>query len=65
MTRTERIKRQLSYHKKVEQAWAKAKEIGEEVGFLRHMILTDVYFLLYYIMERKTSATRSGGRMKY
>lgn len=53
MTRKERIKRQLSYHKKVEQAWAKAKEIGEEVGFLRHMILTDVYFLLYYIMERK------------
>lgn len=52
MTRAERIKRQLSYHKKVEKAWKEAKELGEEIGFLRRMILSDIYFLLYYILER-------------
>lgn len=53
MTRLERIKRQINYHKKVEKAWKSAKEIGEEVEFLRKMILNDVYFLLYYILERR------------
>lgn len=53
MTRAERISRQLSYHRKVEKAWAKAKEMGEEIGFLRKMILSDVYFLFYYVLERK------------
>jgi hypothetical protein len=52
MTRAERIKRQLNYHKKVEKAWKEAKELGEEIGFLRRMILSDVYFLFYYILER-------------
>ena len=53
MTRKERIKRQLDYHKRVEQAWAKAKEIGEELDFIRQKVITDVYFLLYYVLERK------------
>lgn len=53
MTRSERIRRQLNYHRKVEKAWAKAKELGEEVGFVRKMVTSDIYFLLYYILERR------------
>lgn len=53
MTREERIKRQIKYHQDVEKAWALAKESGEEVEFIRAMVLKDVYFLLYYVLERK------------
>lgn len=53
MTREERIKKQKDYHKKVESAWKKAKEVGEEVGFVRKMVCSDIYFLLYYVLERK------------
>lgn len=61
MTRKERIQKVLDYHKRVEKAWEEAKKMDKIQGtdgdhviaFLREMICNDVYFLLYYVLERK------------
>lgn len=53
MNRKERIKKQLDYHRRVEKAWQEAKKTGDELEFIRQKVLTDVYFLLYYVLERK------------
>lgn len=53
MNRKERIKKQLDYHKRVEKAWEEAKKTGDELEFIRQKVLSDVYFLLYYVLERK------------
>ena len=61
MNRKERIQRVLEYHKRVEKAWEEAKELDRKEGtegehviyFIRKMVCTDVYFLLYYVLERK------------
>lgn len=61
MTRKERIQKVLDYHKRVEKAWEEAKKMDKIQGtdgdhviaFLREMVCNDVYFLLYYVLERK------------
>ena len=52
MTRKERIDRVLNYHDKVEKAWEQARKDDCENEFIRHMVTTDVYFLLYYVLGR-------------
>ena len=52
MTRKERIDRVLNYHDSIEQAWEQAKRDDVEIDFIRHMVTTDVYFLLYYVLGR-------------
>jgi len=52
MTRQERIDRVLKYHDSVEKAWDQARNDDCEIEFIRHMVTTDVYFLLYYVLGR-------------
>lgn len=52
MDRKARIDRVLKYHDSIEKAWKQAKRDGVEIDFIRHMVTTDVYFLLYYILGR-------------
>ena len=52
MDRKARIERVLKYHDSIEKAWKQSKKDGIEVDFIRHMVTTDVYFLLYYILGR-------------
>ena len=53
MTRKERIDRVLHYHDSIEKAWAETRRDGTEIDFIRHMVRTDVYFLLYYVLGMK------------
>ena len=54
MDRKERIDRVLKYHDTIEKAWAEARNESNEmeIAFIRHMVTTDVYFLLYYVLGR-------------
>lgn len=52
MTRKERIDRVLKYHDSIEKAWEQARKDDVEIDFIRHMVTTDIYFLLYYILGR-------------
>lgn len=52
MTRKERIDRVLKYHDSIEKAWEQARRDDVEIDFIRHMVTTDIYFLLYYILGR-------------
>lgn len=52
MTRKERIDRVLKYHDSIEKAWEQARRDDVEIDFIRHMVTTDVYFLLYYVLGR-------------
>lgn len=52
MTRKERIERVLKYHDSIEKAWKQAQKDNCETEFIRHMVTTDVYFLLYYVLGR-------------
>jgi len=50
--RKARIERVLKYHDRIEKAWKTARKDGLETEFIRHMVTTDVYFLLYYVLGR-------------
>lgn len=52
MERIERVKRQIEYHNLIDAELATLQP-NEKKAFIRHMVCTDVYFLMYYVLGRK------------